>query len=147
MVSWFRKWLEKRHNRYYEGFNVPVRYHAEVEAFAAQGPHTRFEWASFATVLAHRTYAEGWVRGLEYVERDIDSWYPEIDPAVLADSGDPEWRNIPIDLEAPDRVVGDTIDEVQMLRDGMDKLLRQHIESPDPHPLMRDARRGGNAES
>jgi hypothetical protein len=142
MTSWWRRWLEKRHNRFYEGFEVPTRYHAEVEAFAAQGPHTRQEWAHFAMVLAHRTYAEGWVRGMEYVERDPESWEPEIDPAVIADEGAPGWRNIPMDIEDPTRVVEETIDEVQMLRDGMDKLLRQHIENPDPHPLIRDARKG-----
>jgi hypothetical protein len=142
MMSWFQKWLEKRHNRFYEGFDVPVRYHTEIEAFASQGPHTRHEWGNFANVLAHRAYAEGYVRGIEWVERDREAWWPEIDPEVLADVMDPAWRQIPIRLEDADHIVPDVLDEVKVLQDGMDKMIRQQMEAPSEHPLIRDARKG-----
>lgn len=138
-MRWFHRWAEKLLKRYYEGFPVPERYYEAIELFASQGRMTRQEWANFTEAMVRQTYAEAYVRGLEYAERDVESWFPEHAPEEIADAAMPGWRDTPIVLDDPNQWVEETVDEAQVLRDGMDRMLRYEIEHPVLHPLMADA--------
>lgn len=81
------RWLE----RYYEGPNPPRRYGEEVGLFDRMYPLALpEEWRTFATALAEKAYREGYMRGLEWTERDLAS-REEADPEVEAVTRDHEW--------------------------------------------------------
>jgi hypothetical protein len=78
---WIRNAAERLLERFYEGPRPPMRLAEEVAAFGAANPSaTREEWARFATRLAHGAYRDGFTRGFEWAERDLDR----------LDMGDPE---------------------------------------------------------
>lgn len=63
-------------------------------AFAAANPEaTRGEWAEFAARLAANSYREGYARGFEWAERDLDKLSVG-DPALIAEAQrhDFEWH-------------------------------------------------------
>lgn len=77
----FRNIVEKLLTRFYEGPQAPQRLSEQVVAFAVMHPTaTREEWAQFATRLATGAYRDGFTRGFEWAERDLDR----------LDVGDPE---------------------------------------------------------
>lgn len=73
----FRNFVEKAIGRFYEGPSAPSRLSEQVVAFAAMNPKaTREEWATFATKLAIGSYRDGFTRGFEWSERDLDQFSP-----------------------------------------------------------------------
>jgi hypothetical protein len=69
----FRNAIEKLLGRFYEGPSAPERLSEQVVAFAVMNPGaTREEWAIFATRLAVGSYRDGFTRGFEWAERDLD---------------------------------------------------------------------------
>lgn len=117
-LSFVKRAAEKIFGEWYEGPNPPERLLAMVEAFAKAYPHaTRGEWIGFAAEQAREAYKAGWVRGIEYVERDPD-WHPDLPPEIIADMLDPDWRTergIFLDEELA-FVVPEEHDEVEELR-------------------------------
>lgn len=76
-----RNIAERLLGRFYEGPAAPPRLAEQVAAFAVMNPKaTREEWATFATRLAIGSYRDGFTRGFEWAERDLDR----------LDFGDPE---------------------------------------------------------
>ena len=95
-MSAFRRWLvkaaEKFAERYHEGPEPPERLKEMVIVFANLHPRaTREEWAAFASNHAAEAYRSGYARGREWAERE-EYRDPEIDPEVIADAHDPNWR-------------------------------------------------------
>ena len=71
---------EKVADRYYEGPDAPQRLAEEVRLFRAIYPEASpDEWAEFAIRLAGNAYRSGYVRGVEYVERDPNPPEPDQD--------------------------------------------------------------------
>lgn len=110
--KWVRKRLELFAGTYEEGADPPNRIRKQVEAFASLNPHaTRAEWIEFAARFSGETYAAGYIRGVEWAEREPDAGVVPGLPEAIADDLDPEWRNVPIgDLRLND-VVPDGFDE------------------------------------
>lgn len=102
IVKWVRDRVEKWLGSFYEGPDPPKRLGEQVVAFANLRPlATRGDWIDFATNLAEECYRAGYLRGVEYTERD-----PEepggITPEEIADQIDPDWRWRPmIEVEFP----------------------------------------------
>lgn len=68
-----RNAAEKLLKRYYEGPEPPMRLAQQVAEWAWMHPKaTRAEWAAFAVRFAHGAYRDGFVRGFEWAERDLD---------------------------------------------------------------------------
>lgn len=68
-----RNLTERLLGRYYEGPHPPQRLAEQVAEWAAMHPTaTRAEWAAFAVRFAHGAYKDGFVRGFEWAERDLD---------------------------------------------------------------------------
>ena len=81
LQRWMRNLAERFATRYYEGPEPPDRLIEQVLAFAQAHPTAnRGEWMGFAAALARSSYRSGYVRGLEWAERDLDK----------LDMGDPE---------------------------------------------------------
>jgi len=80
-----RDMLERFMKRFYEGPAAPERYADTVKLFRMLNPTaTADAWEDFATKLAEGAYQDGYVRGYEWTERDLDS-KPKHDPDVLAE--------------------------------------------------------------
>lgn len=94
LQRWLRGLAERFASRYYEGPEPPLRIAEQVVAFAKANPQaTRGEWARYATALGQSTYRSGYVRGLEWTERDLGK-LDLGDPDVLAHqrAHDFEWH-------------------------------------------------------
>jgi hypothetical protein len=123
----FRKWLvraaEKVAGIHYEGPSAPDRLIDIVEDFSNHNPRaTRAEWAAFAVAHAAECYRAGYMRGVEYTERAPETWRPDVDPEVIADGLDPEWRkSAPISLDDPGGIILDELDITQTI----DEQIRQ----------------------
>jgi hypothetical protein len=102
---WLHRLLERWMGRYYEGPNPPDRLGEMVIVFANEYPTiTRQEWADYASAHARNCYRAGFMRGMEYIERDPD-WYGTVHPEFAADQLDPNWRFAPeVQLDFPDEV-------------------------------------------
>lgn len=93
-MKWLRKLAERYLDKYEEGPEPPDRIAFMVDEFMSLNPDaTKYDWAKFAAVHAAQSYREGYVRGVEYVERDPDQWWPDPAPDVVADSLTPSWRD------------------------------------------------------
>lgn len=76
---------ERLRGRYYEGPTPPKRLSAAARTFAAVRPNaSAAQWVEFVTDLAEESYRSGYVRGLEWCERDLERRDPVVDPEVLA---------------------------------------------------------------
>jgi hypothetical protein len=114
-----RRFFEKILERFYEGPRAPERYAEEARIFAMMnvdaGP---FDWEDYAIALASKAYEEGYVRGLERAERDLEGremaeeeaqrererheWKPSDDPqlrVLLEGGGDPRDPLFGVPLE------------------------------------------------
>lgn len=94
LQRWMRNLAERFATRYYEGPEPPMRLAEQVVAFAVMNPEAnRGEWARYATALAQSAYRSGYVRGLEWAERDLDK-LDVGDPELLIERGrhDFEWH-------------------------------------------------------
>jgi hypothetical protein len=107
LARFVRNILEMLLARFYEGPEPPKRLAEMVLVFANMHPRaTRAEWTAFAQAHANETYRTGYVRGLEFAERDLDR-RPKDDPERLMAAmgyGD-GWLDEPVDLSAPTDVV------------------------------------------
>lgn len=126
---WVRNRLEHFLERYYEGPDPPARIGEAVIIFANLNPlATRAQWTQFAAEQARESYKAGWLRGIEYVERDPD-WHPTLPPEIVADMMDPHWRDPErgISLEGNlSYVVPDEFeDENKVLQQQMERMTRE----------------------
>lgn len=97
-----RNLWERMRGRYYEGPDAPPRLGEAVKTFAAMHPRaSRKQWIDFATHIASESYKSGYVRGLEWAERDLDRRDPGIDPELLAanERHDMSWVGLQPDDE------------------------------------------------
>lgn len=102
-----RNAAERLLRRYYEGPHPPQRLAEQVAEWAWMHPKaTRAEWASFAIRFAHGAYRDGFVRGFEWAERDLDQLKLG-DPERLAelDAHDFVWHS-------PDHLTSQQLAEV-----------------------------------
>ena len=107
LQRWIAKLAERVVGRYYEGPEPPLRLAEQVVMFAATHKDvTVDEWARYATALAGSAYRSGYVRGLEWAERDLDK-LDVGDPDVLAsnEAHDFEWH-------APEALTTDELQQV-----------------------------------
>lgn len=88
------RFAERLAHRYYEGPEPPERLTEHVLAFAAAHPTaTRGDWIAFASAFARSSYRAGYVRGVEWVERDLDKLSPEsLEVVAHAQAYDFEWH-------------------------------------------------------
>lgn len=67
---------------YYEGPDPPGRLKQIVIDFANSHPKaTRKQWVAFCSKLADDSYRDGYTRGFEWAERDLDRRDPAVDPS------------------------------------------------------------------
>ncbi len=128
LVRWLKKKAEAWLGTYYEGPKAPERLREQVVAFANMYPTaTRSQWVEFAGTFAAQSYEAGYLRGIEWVERDPDAFDPNLPPEVIADQIDPDWRWRPmIELERPpNEVVTDEKPEREDIRDQVDAFARR----------------------
>lgn len=125
---WLRNTLERALRRFYEGPEAPPRLREMVLVFAECHPHaTRAEWVEFVVEHAAECYRSGYMRGLEWVERDLERRVPSGQPEALMDEVDPEWRWAPeVMLHDPQRVVEEEPPpEHVAIKDQLDRLFRR----------------------
>lgn len=71
---------------FYEGPEPPKRLAVAVDEFARANQHaTQRDWSTFALHFAQECYRTGYVRGLEWSERDIERRDPAVDPEVFVE--------------------------------------------------------------
>lgn len=95
VVRWFRNLREKLFGKFYEGPEPPERIGEIVIVYANTFPAaTRADWVRFAADHAREAYRAGYVRGVEYIERDPEERVilTQLDPDVVADALSPDWR-------------------------------------------------------
>lgn len=93
-----RRTWEKFTGSWNEGPEPPDRLADMAVYFANVNPHaTRLDWVRFATEHAREAYKSGFLRGFENSERDPED--SEVDPDILADAYDSNWRWNPANLE------------------------------------------------
>jgi len=90
--DWLRKKVEQWLDRYYAGPEMPERYVEAVIAFANEHPRaTVQDWVDFSTAWAKTTWRAGYIQGFEHDAREPYE-PPAVDPEVIADAYDPNWR-------------------------------------------------------
>jgi hypothetical protein len=127
LLKFIRDAWQKFTSRYYEGPEPPSRFGEIAALFANDHPDaTRLDWTMFASEHARCAYREGFLRGMEYSERDLEELraLKDLDPETLADALDPNWRtNDPVQLNEPEeRIperVGTEAEEVERLLRGL----------------------------
>lgn len=90
-----RRALERWFGRWHEGYEMPERFADVAADFANRHPKaTRAEWLAFCQAHARYVYRAAWQRGYENAERSGEPppW-ERVDPDVVADLRDPDWRN------------------------------------------------------
>lgn len=103
---------EKTDGTYYEGPEPPDRLSQYVLFFAATNPGATVEaWAVFATKLAQQSYREGYVRGREWRERDLDA---TLSSAEERREYEWEWNapQVPTTEEMAAKVGGSVLDDL-----------------------------------
>lgn len=110
LVRWLRNRAEAWLGRLYEGPSAPKRLREQAIAFANMHPNaTRGEWLAFAAGFAEECYEAGYVRGLEWAERDPEPEGGKPSPEEIADEMDPDWLWRPsLVMELPE---GDVVPE------------------------------------
>ena len=100
-VALLHRAVERWLGRHYEGPEPPRRLAEIVRHFARLRPRAmQREWIEFAAEHARECYRTGYLRGLEWAERDLDRREPTVDPEDLVRALDPggTWLDEPIDL-------------------------------------------------
>lgn len=93
IARWFRNQVERFLGVFYEGPEPPRRLAELAVYFAQTNPHaTRGDWMGFAIDSINEAYKLGYIRGVEYVERDPEMFRREPTPEQFADALDPDWR-------------------------------------------------------
>ncbi len=119
LVRWLRNRAEAWIGQRYEGPAPPARLREQVISFANMYPHaTRRMWENFASDFAEQCYRSGYIRGVEWAERDPDAFDPSVTPEMIADEMDPDWRWRPaVVLENPDGLVPEAYEGPQVAVD------------------------------
>jgi hypothetical protein len=124
-----RRWvLEKAEvfaGVYDEGERPPERLGQQVIVFANLYPHaTRQAWATFAISLVNDAYKTGYIRGVEWVERDPVERTMPWTPEEFADRLGAEWRENPApELLYPQKKVEDVGADSNEIADAANKLV------------------------
>ena len=124
---WLLERLERAEGTYEESQAPPARIREAVISFANEHPRaTRGEWIDFAAHFAEECYGSGYIRGVEWVERDPEAFENPtgLSPEELADQFDPTWRERPWQPEL--RLEGSERDEVPEHRTESE-LLREQV--------------------
>lgn len=86
LVRFVGRLADKMRGTFYEGPEVPERFALVVAAFAEEHPRaTRGEWLEFAQLHAAQAYQSGYMRGLEWTERDLERGIKAVDPDQVAE--------------------------------------------------------------
>ncbi len=125
LAKWVRARLEKALGRFEEGAEAPARIREQAIAFAnVRQNATRLEWLEFAAGYAEECYQSGYIRGVEWAEREPVSTSSRPSPEEIADAFDPTWRDRPwqpdIELIAPGKVVPEERSPLTAYRDQVD---------------------------
>lgn len=84
--------LEKLIGIFYEGPNPPDRIRDGVVLFKLNNPNaTKQDWINFCIHYSQGCYKTGWLRGYEWIERQLDV-KPENHPDRIADALSNNWR-------------------------------------------------------
>lgn len=129
LKKYLRKLAERFLGTYEEGEKAPKRLREQVMAFAEMYPKaTRLEWMTFAAGFAEECYEAGFIRGVEWAERDPEAltFEPGKSPEEIADAMDPTWRERP--WPGPDVFLLDEAEEVPEIRHP-DDVLREQVEA------------------
>lgn len=124
--AWLRDKFEKAVGTYYEGEEPPERIGQQVIVFANMHPHaTRAEWTEFAAEFARECYRAGYLRGVEWVERD-EQREGGPSPEEIANQLDPDWiwRRAVV-LENGEHVVRDLRPEHEQIEEQLQFLERK----------------------
>lgn len=97
-----RNFAQKMTNVYYDGPEPPARLLDAVRHFAGC-IRTQAEWKQFAATHACEAYRTGYVRGLEWSERDLDRRDPETDVELVIANSQHSW-GLDIPAQEPDDV-------------------------------------------
>ncbi len=90
-----RRIYEKLRSMYYEGPEPPDRLAQIVVDFANSHPKAnRKQWVAFAVAIAGDSYRDGYMRGLEWAERDLSRRDPTIDPSEYM-KGPSDLKEVP----------------------------------------------------
>lgn len=122
-AAWVRRRLEKALGRFEEGAEAPARIREQAIAFAnVMRKSTRKEWAEFAADYAEECYRSGYLRGVEWAERDpAPAAGTRPSPEEIADAVDPTWRDRPwrpgIELDAPEEMVSEERSPLDAIRE------------------------------
>lgn len=125
--AWLRTKFEKAVGEYYEGEEPPARIGQQVIVFANMHPHaTRAEWTEFAAEFARECYRAGYLRGVEWVERDGAPEEGTPTPEAIANEIDPDWiwRRAVV-LENGEHVVHDLRPEHEQIEEQLQFLERK----------------------
>jgi hypothetical protein len=125
--AWVRRKLEKAADVFYEGEAAPERLREQVIAFSNLFPSaTRGDWIAFAAGFAEECYRAGYLRGVEYVERDPEAFDAK-SPEAIADEIDPNWRWRPmIEVENDlNEIVGDERPEHEAIQRQYETITRK----------------------
>lgn len=86
-----RNFVERWQRQFYEGPDAPARLADQVVAFANAHPRaTRAEWVAFASENARACYRSGYMRGLEWTDRDL-ARRDKHDPELEAEAARHDW--------------------------------------------------------
>lgn len=84
--------LEKLLDRYHEGPEPPVRLAEEVQLFERMYPDASIDaWRDFTIAMAAKAYRDGYLRGLEWEVRDLNTRDQGVDPEVQAQADRHGW--------------------------------------------------------
>lgn len=108
-----RRLVDKVAKRFYEGPEPPRRLAQAATAFAFFNEHsTTQEWIDFTTQLAEDAYREGYVRGLEHVERQDPDPFAELEDERRHDWS---WVDLAPDEQALQRIVDEHADVLERM--------------------------------
>jgi len=92
LKQFIRNVMQRLGGTFYEGPDAPQRIADAVRHFASHKVYVSHdEWLYFATLHAQECYKTGYIRGLEWAERDLDRRDPTTDPDVLLANAEHNW--------------------------------------------------------
>lgn len=106
---WLRNRFEKWAGSFYQGPRPPEeRLRQQAIDFANMYPSaSRENWVNFAAGLAEEVWKSAYIHGVEHAAReDFD-----LDPEVVMNDIDPEWRDSPSVLLDPEQIVPEEVTE------------------------------------
>lgn len=108
---------------FFEGPNLPRRFIDEISLFCSRFPKaTREQWINFTIYCSRTSYQQGYLRGLEAVERDREHFPEKVSTVFIAADSDPNWGT----KEENSAEVGD-IPGPDMISEEMQKMQSEHI--------------------